>query len=112
MPEHGNDQSHLEQVRQYILKKGFDEPLLISINPNDRRVYVCEGNHRLWVAVKESISHVPCRVTPQWLEPHGLYQILHANTATLKEKQEILPEDLGLRVKQQTICKQHFMCND
>ena len=34
---------------------------------------------------------------------HGLCQILHTNTATLKEKQEILPEDLKLRVKQQTM---------
>ena len=46
MPEHGNDQNHLEQVRQYILKKGFDELLLISINlKTEEYMFVRELNH-------------------------------------------------------------------
>lgn len=98
-PKYSNDPHHLEQVRRFILKNGFDEPLLITVNVNDRRAYICEGNHKLWVAIKEGIPHVPCRVTSQWQEPHGQCKILDINTDTLKQKRMILPEDLGLKVK-------------
>ena len=67
-PKHEGDQCHLEQVRRYVLKNGFEEPLIISCDPDTGRAYITEGNHRLWVAIKERIACVPCRVIPQWLD--------------------------------------------
>ena len=92
-PKHEGDQCHLEQVRRYVLKNGFEEPLIISCDPDTGRAYIIEGNHRLWVAIKERIVCVPCQVIPQWLEPNGNYKHVQSND---KSKQCLMPEDLGL----------------
>ena len=46
-PKLGNDFNHLEQVRRFILKKGFQEPLIISCDLHTACAYLTEGNHRL-----------------------------------------------------------------
>ena len=53
-PKTGNNHDHLDQV---ILKNGFQEPIILShvICKLRRKAYVTEGNHRLWVALKEEI---------------------------------------------------------
>ena len=56
----GDNNDHLEQVRSFILKNGFQEPIIIiSCDLN-----ITEGNHRLWVAHKEGIPSIPCCVIP------------------------------------------------
>ena len=63
-PKLGNDCNHLEQLRRFILKKGFQEPLTISCDLHNGRAYLSEGNQRLWVTLREEIPFVPCRVIP------------------------------------------------
>jgi hypothetical protein len=71
-PKYVNDINHLEQVRRYLLKNGFDEPLIISCDIKSGKAYLSEGNHRLWASIKENIEYVPCRVLTHWLPPYGL----------------------------------------
>ena len=52
-PKPGNDFNHLEQVWHFILKKGFQEPLIISCHLQPGCAYLTEGNHCLWVALRE-----------------------------------------------------------
>ena len=97
-PKSGNNPDHLEQVRRFILKNGFEEPLIISCDLNTGKAYVTEGNHRLWVAIREGIPFVPCRVIPHWLPPNGLCKKIDMDLTTLQSKEIILPEHLGLTV--------------
>lgn len=68
-PKSGNNHDHLEQVRRFILKNGFQEPIIITCDLQTGKAYVTEGNHRLWVALKEGIPFIPCRVIHHWLPP-------------------------------------------
>ena len=88
----------MKQVRHFILKKGFQEPLIISFDPHTACAYLTEGNHRLWVALREKIPFVPCRVTPRWLPPNGSFKSVDADLTILQSKEVILPEHLGLTV--------------
>ena len=63
-PKMGNNKDHLEQVRRFILKHGFQEPITISCDLKTANAYIIEGNHRLWVAHKEGIPCIPCCVIP------------------------------------------------
>ena len=100
-PKAGNKHDHLEQVRRFILKNGFQEPLIITCDLQSEKAYISEGNHRLRVAIKEGIKFVPCRVIPHWLPPNGSYKNLDIDFSTLtSSKQTILPEHLGLTVAQ------------
>ena len=97
----GNNPDHLEQVRHFILKNGFQEPMIITCDLQSGKAYVTKGNHRLWVAYKEGIEFVPCCVIPHWLPPNGSYKKLEIDLSTLKSnKKIILPEHLGLTVAQ------------
>ena len=97
-PKLGNDFNHLEQVWRFISKKGFQEPLIISCDLHTSCAYLTEGNHRLWVALREKIPFVPCRVTPRWLPPNGSFKSVDADLTILQSKEVILPEHLGLTV--------------
>ena len=97
-PKLGNDFNHLEQVRRFILKKGFQEPLIISCDLHTGCAYLTEGNHRLWVALREKIPFVPCRVIPQWLSPMDHLKMSMQISTILQSKEVILPEHLGLTV--------------
>ena len=56
----GNSNDHLEQVRSFILKNGFQEPIIIiSCDLESGNAYITEGSHRLWVAHKEGIPSIP-----------------------------------------------------
>ena len=63
-PKTGDNNDHLEQVRSFILKNGFQEPILIIISCNLKtaNAYITEGNHHLWVVHKEGIPSIPCCV--------------------------------------------------
>ena len=64
-PEMGDSNDHLEQVRSFILKNGFQEPIIIiSCDLESGNAYITEGNHCLWVAHKEGIPSIPCCVIP------------------------------------------------
>ena len=54
-PKMGDDHNHLEQVRPFIFKNGFQEPIIISCDPKTGNAYITEGNRRLWVAHKVGI---------------------------------------------------------
>ena len=56
-PKMGDNNDHLEQVRLFILKNGFQEPINISCDFKTGIAYITEGNHHLWVARKEGIYH-------------------------------------------------------
>ena len=99
-PKYGNKHDHLEQVRRFILKNGFQEPIVISCDLQSGKAYITEGNHRLWVALKEEIPFIPCRVIPHWLPPNGSYKKLDIDFSKFKSKELILPEHLGLTVAQ------------
>ena len=60
-PKMGDNKDHPEHVRRFILKNGFQEPIIISY---DLKTYITEGNHPLWVAHKEGIPFIPCCVIP------------------------------------------------
>ena len=100
MPKAGNNHDHLEQVRRFILKNGFQEPIIISCDLTTGKAYITEGNHRLWVAIQEGIPFIPCRVIPHWLPPNGSYKKLEIDFSTLKFGETILPAQLGLTVAQ------------
>ena len=63
-PKMGDNNDHLEQVRRFILKNGFQEPIIISCDLKTGNAFSTEGNHRLWVAHKEGITFIPCCVIP------------------------------------------------
>ena len=69
-----NNHDHLEQVRRFILKNGFQEPIIISCDLTTGKAYITEGNHRRWVASQEGIPFIPCFVVPQWLPPQWFLQ--------------------------------------
>ena len=54
------DSKDLEQVRPFILKNGFQEPIIISCDLKTGNAFITEGNHRLWVAHKEALPFIPC----------------------------------------------------
>ena len=64
MPKAGNNHDHLEQVRRFILKNGFQEPIIISCDLTTGKAYITEGNHCLWVAIQSCYSSL---AAPQWL---------------------------------------------
>ena len=80
-PKMGHNNDHLEQVTHFILKNGFQEPIIIS-----------------WVAHKKGIPFIPCCVIPLSLSPNGSYTKLDIDYFTLKRRETILPEKLGLTV--------------
>ena len=89
----------MNQVRHFILKKGFQEPLIISCDLHTGCAYLTEGNQHLWIALREKIPFVPCRVIPQWLPPSGSFKNVNSDlTIILQSKEVILPEHLGLTV--------------
>ena len=55
----GDDHDQLEQVRRFILKNGFQEPIIISCDLKTGNAYITEGIHRLWVAHKVGIPFIP-----------------------------------------------------
>ena len=65
-PKMGDNKDHLEQVRRFILKNGFQEPIIIIISCDLKtgNAYITESNHRLRVAHKEGIPFIPCCVIP------------------------------------------------
>ena len=63
-PKMADNKDHLEQVRRFILKNGFQEPMIISYDLKTGNAYITEDNHRLWVAHKEGIPSIPCCVIP------------------------------------------------
>ena len=97
-PKLENDFNHLEQVRPFILKKGFQEPLILSCDLHAGCAYLTEGNHRLWVALREKIPFLPYCVIPQWLPPMYHLQMSMQISTILQSKEVILPEHLGLTV--------------
>ena len=100
MQKTGNNHSHLEQVRCFILKNGFQEPIIISCELTTGKAYITEVNHRLWVAIQEGIPFIPCHVISHWLPPNGCYKKLEIDFSTLKFGETILPEQMGLTVAQ------------
>ena len=60
----GDNKHHLEHVRHFILKNGFQEPTIISYDLKTGKAYITEDNHHLWVAHKEGIPFIPCCVIP------------------------------------------------
>ena len=79
----GDDHDHLEQIRRFILKDGFQEAIIISCLKTGN-AYITEGNHRLWVAHKEGIPFIPCCVIPHLLFPNSSYKKLDIDFFTLK----------------------------
>ena len=64
-PKMGDNNDHLEKVRSFILKNGFQEPIIIiSCDLESGNAYITEGNLCLWVAHKEGIPSLPCCVIP------------------------------------------------
>ena len=62
-PKMDDNNDHLEQVRSFILKNGFQKHIIIiSCDLKTGNAYITEGNHRLWVAHKEGIPSIPCCV--------------------------------------------------
>ena len=82
------------------MKNGFQEAIIISCDLQTGKAYIIEGNHRLWVALKEGIPFIPCRVIRHWLPFNGSYKNLDFDFSNLQSKQIILPEHLGLTVAQ------------
>ena len=71
-PKSGNEHDHLKQIRRFILKNGFQEPLIISCDLTTDQAYVSEGTHGLWVANQRgnSFCAMPCNpslAATQWL---------------------------------------------
>ena len=75
-PKMGDNHDHLENVRRFTLKNGFQEPIIISCDLKTRNAYITEGNHPVWVAHMEGIPFIPCHVIPHYLSPNGSYKKL------------------------------------
>ena len=84
-----------------MLKYGIGEPLILAYNKENGKVYLTEGNHRLAVAMSEGIPHLSVHVTSNWLEPNksGNFKIM-ANHSVISRLRTLLPENLGLKIKQ------------
>ena len=70
-PKMGDNKDHLEQVRHFILKNGFQEPIIISYDLKTGNAYITEGNHPLWVTHKEvytihNMLYNSSLVVPKW----------------------------------------------
>jgi len=65
-PRMGDNNDHLEQVRHFILKNGFQEPILLlsHVIETQLEMPITEGSHRLWVAHKKGIPFIPYCVIP------------------------------------------------
>lgn len=50
---------HQEKVWKNILEEGMQEPLMLRINPNEKEIRLESGNHRVRLAKKYNISHLP-----------------------------------------------------
>ena len=61
-PKMGDNNDHLEQVRRFIFKNGFQEPIIVTCDLKTGNAHITEGNHHLWVAHKKAIPFIPCYV--------------------------------------------------
>lgn len=57
------DPQHAKEVASQVLTNGYMKPLVLQYHPKSGEAYLGEGNHRLFLARKLGISHVPVRVT-------------------------------------------------
>ena len=62
-PRMGDNNDHLEQVRHFILKNGFQEPIIISCDLKTGNAYNWRQPSSL-VAHKKGIPFIPCCVIP------------------------------------------------
>ena len=93
----GYSNDHLEQVRSFILKNGFQEPIIIiSCDLESGNAYITEGSHCLCVDHKEGIPSLPCCVIPHWLSLNGSYTKLYIDLFILRPMETILRENIAL----------------
>lgn len=63
MPGNATRPEGVERYRQALRAgEGFKDPVMVIFDPDNKRAYVGEGNHRLRAAGEEGHSHVPVRV--------------------------------------------------
>ena len=96
------DPAHAKKVAEHVLTVGHMKPLILQYHPKTSEAYLGEGNHRLYVARKLGMSHVPVRVTRA---AYGLAgegsrtpQEHPAVTAGAHVPSDIRPSEIGLNV--------------
>lgn len=57
------DRAHAKKVAEHVLTQGTMKPLILQYHPKSGEGYLGEGNHRLYVARKLGMTHVPVRVS-------------------------------------------------
>ena len=88
----------MKQVWRFILKKGLQEPLIISCDPYTGCAYLTEGTIASGWHSEKKIPFVPCHVIPKWLPPNGSFKNVNADLTILQSKEVILSEHLALTV--------------
>lgn len=88
---------HAEEVAKHVVHQGMD-PLILNYDHRENKANLGEGNHRLRVANRLGMSHVPVRVQRGYLNGPGTTPP-HAHPAIDKGEHvpaEIKPSDIGI----------------
>ena len=62
---------NIDELKESIKAKGFEEPLILEYSPRDRHAYLGEGNHRLAAAKELGLTHVPVTAFKNYGELKG-----------------------------------------
>ena len=94
----GDNNDHLEQVRHFILKNGLQEPIIISYDlKTGNACHLRQPSSLGGPQERYTIHTMLCNcslVVPKWF----LYKAWYWFCFTLKPRETIFPENLGLTV--------------
>jgi ParB-like nuclease domain len=67
------DKAGMTEFAWKLKSEGLEEPILIIIGQEDRRVSIGEGNHRTFAFEEAGFDKIPARVMRQRTNPSGVY---------------------------------------
>lgn len=67
------DHNEMKQFAEQLLEEGLQDPVMIIIGQEDRKVSIGEGNHRTFAHIMAGVDNIPARVIRQRTNEGGVY---------------------------------------
>jgi ParB-like nuclease domain len=67
------DSKEMREFADELMQDGLEDPVMIIIGQEDRRVSIGEGNHRTFAHIQAGLDYVPARVARQVKNIRGAY---------------------------------------
>lgn len=89
------DRETIDSIKSDITSgKGIHTPLMIEYNPDQKRGYLGEGNHRLRAAEEAGAPVVPARVVRSYKDMSKLGAPMHTDTVFAAHDSTYVPSDI------------------